>query len=108
MLRRGMFSLDRTRARGQSFLRGGDPSKGTDMPAVLYLRPANSPLSPAAQRDLDLFFAVELSGCNSLIWRHRREAEFARLHALPDAALAAMGLRREGLARYLFRDLLHS
>lgn len=73
----------------------------------LVLRPANSPLSPAAQHALDLFFTVEMAGGNSARWRHGREAEFARLHALPDAALTAMGLKREGLAHYLFRDLMH-
>ncbi len=83
------------------------------MPQALSPRPirraaANSPLSPAAQLALDRFFAEELTGCNAWTWRSPgRDAEFARLHALPDAALTAMGLRREGLARYLFRDLLH-
>ena len=77
------------------------------MSDALILRAANSPLSPQAQRALDLFFATELTGCNSGTWRHGREVEFARLHALPDAALAAMGLQRDALPRYLFRDLLH-
>lgn len=68
-------------------------------------RAANSPLSPEAARALDLFFATEASGCNSGRWRQGREAEFARLHALPDAALDAMGLSRERLARYVFREM---
>lgn len=77
------------------------------MPPVQTLFAANSPLSPQAQLALDRFFAEELSGCNSALWRQGREAEFARLHALSDAALAAMGLGRNDLARYLFRDILH-
>lgn len=65
---------------------------------------ANSPLSPAAARALDRFFATEATGCLSGPMRQRREAEFARLYALPDGALRAMGLTREGLPRWLFRE----
>ncbi|MCF1708461.1 hypothetical protein L0V05_06490 [Tabrizicola sp. J26] len=71
----------------------------------MTFRAANSPLSPEAAADLDMFFAIEASGCNSWPMRQRREAEFARLHALPDAALAAMGLSRDRLARYVFREM---
>ncbi len=67
-------------------------------------RPANSPLGPAAVADLDRFFAIEATGCNSYLMRHGREEEFARLHALPDGALKSMGLTRDRLARYVFRD----
>ena len=69
------------------------------------LRPANSPLSPAAAAAPDRFFAVDAPGCNAYLLRQGREAEFARLHALPDGALHAMGLSRDRLARYVFRDL---
>lgn len=76
-------------------------------PRTIPLRAANSPLSPQAQLALDLFFAEEMGGCTTRGWRNRgRDAEFARLHALPDAALSAMGLQRDGLARYLFHDIL--
>lgn len=68
-------------------------------------RPANSPLSPEAAHALDLFFATEACGMNLNALRRAREADFARLHALPDPALAAMGLRRDMLARHIFRDL---
>jgi len=67
--------------------------------------PANSPLSPEAAAALDRFFAVDAPGCNGALLRHGREGEFARLHALPDGALQAMGLSRDQLARYVFRDL---
>jgi hypothetical protein len=68
-------------------------------------RPANSPLSPKAAHALDLFFAQEAPECNAWALRLGRESQFARLYALPDAALLAMGLRRENLARYVYRDL---
>ncbi|MDT8854364.1 hypothetical protein RNZ50_04775 [Paracoccaceae bacterium Fryx2] len=74
----------------------------------MSLHPANSPLSPEAAAALDLFFAVEATGCNSWLLRQGREAEFARLHALPDAALASMGLTRDGLPRHLFRDIFRN
>lgn len=35
------------------------------------------------------------------------EAQCARPCAMPDPALAAMGLRRETLARWLFRDIFN-
>ncbi len=69
------------------------------------ITPANSPLSPEAAAALDRFFAIDATGCNAYLMRQGRETEFARLHALPDAALAAMGLSRDRLARYVFRDL---
>lgn len=68
-------------------------------------RPANSPLCPKAAHALDLFFATEAGGMNAYAIRRSREAQFARLYALPDGALAAMGLRRDTLARWLFADL---
>jgi hypothetical protein len=71
----------------------------------MHLRPANSPLSPEAVAALDRFFAIDAPGCNGYLLRHGRETEFARLHALPDGALQAMGLSRDRLARYVFRDL---
>lgn len=75
------------------------------MPIIAPLRAANSPLSPEAAAALDRFFAVEAAGYNAYPLRQGREAEFARLHALPDGALASMGLTRGRLARYVFRDL---
>ena len=71
----------------------------------MTFRAANSPLSPEAAAALDLFFAIEAPGCHSWPLRQCRETEFARLHALPDAALAAMGLSRDRLARYVFREM---
>lgn len=71
----------------------------------LSLIPANSPLSPEAAAALDLYLATEVPGFNISRQRLRREKEFARLYALPDAALRAMGLARADLPRWLFRDV---
>ncbi|WP_435259296.1 hypothetical protein ACSBLW_05870 [Thioclava sp. FR2] len=68
-------------------------------------RPANSPLCPKAAHALDLFFATEAGGMNAYAIRRSRETQFAHLYALSDGALAAMGLRRDTLARWLFADL---
>ncbi len=69
------------------------------------LRPANSPLSPCQARQLDWFLADTGLGCNPAVGRAAREAEFARLDALPDGALRAMGLSRPGLPAHVYRDL---
>lgn len=69
------------------------------------LTPANSPLSPEAAAALDLYLCTEVPGFNISRQRLRREREFARLYALPDAALRAMGLVRADLPRWLFRDV---
>ena len=74
--------------------------------AYPMMRPANSPLSPEAAHALDLFFATEAAGVNAVEVRRAREARFARFYALPDQALTAMGLTRDGLARWIFSDLL--
>jgi hypothetical protein len=68
-------------------------------------KPANSPLSPQAAHALDLFFAEEAPECNAWALRRGREGQYARLYALSDEALAAMGLSRAGLARHIYRDL---
>lgn len=72
------------------------------------MRPANSPLSPEAAYALDLFFATEAPGMPAHAHRRAREAQFARFYALSDPALAAMGLSRDTLARWLFRDLFNT
>ncbi len=69
------------------------------------LRPANSPLSPVQATRLDWFLADTGLGCNPSQGRAAREAEFARLDALPDGALRAMGLSRIGLPAHVYRDL---
>ena len=78
------------------------------MPAATRLIPANSPLSPEAAAALDLFLCTEAPGFNLSCQRLCREREFARLYALPDAALHGMGLNRGELPRWLFRDLFGS
>ena len=71
----------------------------------MNLRPANSPLSPVEGRQLDLFLVQTGLGCNPAAGRRAREAEFARLNALPDGALRAMGLSRRSLPAHVYRDL---
>lgn len=70
------------------------------------LSPANSRLSPAQSARLDLFLASRGMGWNPALDRSAREDLFVRLDALPDAALRAMGLSREGLPAHVYRDLL--
>jgi hypothetical protein len=75
------------------------------MEMLMPLRPANSRLSPSQSRQLDWYLASTGLGCNLATGRPAREAEFARLSALPDGALRAMGLTRGGLAAHVYRDL---
>lgn len=72
------------------------------------LRPANSPLSPNQSRRLDWYLASTGLGCNPSLGRAAREAEYARLDALPDGALRAMGLSRRCLPAFVYRDLFHT
>ncbi|MGY6548088.1 MAG: hypothetical protein ACXIU7_03660 [Roseinatronobacter sp.] len=74
----------------------------------MSLRPANSPLSPSQSRQLDWYLASTGLGCNPSAGRSYREAEFARLDALPDGALQAMGLSRRSLPAHVYRDLIHT
>ncbi len=77
------------------------------MEMPMSLRPANSRLSPRQSLQLDWFLADTGLGCNPAQDRVAREAEFARLSALPDGALRSMGLSRQGLAAHVYRDLFH-
>ena len=77
------------------------------MEMPMSLRPANSLLSPRQSMQLDWFLADTGLGCNPAQDRAAREAEFARLSALPDGALRSMGLSRQDLAAHVYRDLFH-
>lgn len=70
------------------------------------LRPANSPLSPETSAALDRFLVEAGLGWNPMADRPGREARLAALAALPDGALAAMGLRRADLPRFVYADIL--
>jgi hypothetical protein len=78
------------------------------MEMPMSLCPANSRLSPCQSLQLDWFLANTGLGCNPAQDRAAREAEFARLSALPDGALCSMGLSRSGLAAHVYRDLFHT
>ena len=78
------------------------------MEMPMSLRPANSRLSPRQSLQLDWFLAGTGLGCNPALDRPAREAEFARLAALPDGALQSMGLSRQDLPAHVYRDLFHT
>ena len=46
-------------------------------------------------------------GFNTYIESQSRMDQVTRLNAKSDAQLAEMGLRREDIPRYVFRDLIH-
>lgn len=55
---------------------------------------------------LDLFFAGLGMGFNAYTLRRSRMREIQNLNACSDAQLARMGLTRDDIPRYVFRDLL--
>ncbi|MFT4014990.1 MAG: hypothetical protein QM682_16695 [Paracoccus sp. (in: a-proteobacteria)] len=64
---------------------------------------AYSPWLPAAY---DKFFAKLGQGLNSYIETRSRRAEIAALEAKSDAELAKMGITRDRIVHYVFRDLI--
>lgn len=54
----------------------------------------------------DRFFAGIGQGFNAYIERRSRRDQVERLQAKSDAELAEMGLRRDDIPRYVFRDMI--
>ena len=46
-------------------------------------------------------------GFSNVVERHSRRAQIAALEARSDAELASIGLKREDIARHVFRDIAH-
>ena len=53
------------------------------------------------------FFAAFGRGMVTYMERRSRADQIARLNALSDKELSKMGLRREDIARHVFRDLFY-
>jgi uncharacterized protein YjiS (DUF1127 family) len=53
------------------------------------------------------FFAAFGSAMTAYMERRSRADQIMRLNSLSDAELAKMGITREGIARYVFRDLFY-
>lgn len=70
---------------------------------MLRLVPANSRISPLAGATLDDCFTELGQGCNAMLARARMEDEIARMERLGDGALAAIGIPRAEIARFVFR-----
>lgn len=56
---------------------------------------------------IDAFFAGIGQGMNAYIHRKSRSDEIDALNAKSDAELAAMGLERDDIPRYVFRDIFY-
>jgi uncharacterized protein YjiS (DUF1127 family) len=54
---------------------------------------------------LDLFFAGLGQGFNAYTLRRSRMLEIQRLNACSDAQLSRLGITRDDIPRYVFRDL---
>ncbi|WP_243651804.1 hypothetical protein [Primorskyibacter sedentarius] len=63
-------------------------------------------MSPQLRGALDLFLAAAGQGFNSYIEKRARVSQLAELDAKSDEELARMGLRRDDIPRYVFRDLI--
>ncbi|RXV66541.1 hypothetical protein C6W92_03490 [Roseovarius sp. A46] len=58
------------------------------------------------RRDLDLFMAERAPGMNAYMLSRARLSSVARMHALSDAELAAMGLARRDIPAFVMEDIL--
>ncbi|MEI4232117.1 DUF1127 domain-containing protein [Roseovarius sp. D22-M7] len=58
------------------------------------------------RRDLDLFMTERAPGMNAYMLSRHRLSSMARLHAMTDRQLAAMGLTRADIPAFVFEDLL--
>jgi hypothetical protein len=72
----------------------------TETDLTLHLLPATW------RRDLDLFMAERAPGMNGYMLTRARLASVARLHAMSDAELAAMGLDRRDIPAFVMEDIL--
>lgn len=61
---------------------------------------------PEWRRNLDLYLAERAHGINAYTLSRARLASVARMHALSDADLAAMGVCRRDIPAFVFEDLL--
>lgn len=62
---------------------------------------------PATWRhDLDLFMAERAPGMNGYMLTRHRLVSVLRMHALSDADLAGMGLKRGDIPAFVFEDIL--
>ena len=72
----------------------------TETDLTLHLLPATW------RRALDLFMAERAPGMNGYMLTRARLASVARLHAMSDAELAAMGLDRRDIPAFVMEDIL--
>lgn len=63
-------------------------------------------LPPQWRRELDLFLAEHAPGMNAYMLSRNRLFSVARLHAMTDRELSAMGLTRADIPAFVFEDLL--
>jgi uncharacterized protein YjiS (DUF1127 family) len=55
----------------------------------------------------DAFFAAVGQGFNAYLERRSRSVQIEALNAKSDAELAKMGITREGIPAYVFRDVFY-
>lgn len=62
--------------------------------------------SPDVRRRIDNFFVRIGQGMNTYVESHSRRDQIEALEAKSDAELARMGLTRDRIAEYVFRDMI--
>ncbi|MCR8723965.1 hypothetical protein [Frigidibacter sp. ROC022] len=70
--------------------------------------PTTAKVGDRLRRNLDAFFAGIGQGFNAYLESRSRMPQIERLNAMSDAELAELGIAREDIARYVFRDLFHT
>lgn len=72
-----------------------------------FVPAAHANMRARLQARIDAFFATLGQGMNAYIHSKSRMAEMEVLNAKTDAELAEMGLIRDDIPRYVFRDIFY-
>lgn len=65
------------------------------------------PAQRSFRESVSAFLTAVGTGYAAYCDRHSRRDQIDALHALSDAELAAKGIKRDEIARYVFRDLFY-
>lgn len=75
--------------------------------ALAHVTPSHKILDGNRVKTLFANFCAALgSGFNTFALAQARTAQYERLNNMSDAQLADMGLKREDIARHVFRDII--
>lgn len=65
---------------------------------------ANTDFPPRLKAQIDAFFVTLGQGVNAYVLARSRRDEIERLHMMKDEQLARLGITRDRIVQYVFRD----